>query len=81
MSPKRKLLTVSLPPDLDRKFDKLAQVEGKNKSQLFREMFHTYEQLRQEREFYELQRYGANEARKLGILTEADVEELVFQDR
>jgi len=81
MSPKRKLLTVSLPPDLARKFDKLAQVEGKNKSQLFREMFHTYEQLRREREFYELQRYGANEARKMAILTEADVEELVFQDR
>ena len=81
MSPKRKLLTVSLPPDLARKFDKLAQVEGKNKSQLFREMFRTYEQLRQEREFDELQRYGANEARKMGILTEADVEELVFQDR
>ncbi len=81
MSPKRKLLTVSLPPDLARKFDKLAQDEGKNKSQLFREMFHTYERHRREREFYELQRYGANEARKMGILTEADVEELVFQDR
>ena len=81
MSPKRKLLTVSLPPDLARKFDKLAQGEGKNKSQLFREMFQTYEQLRQEREFHELQRYGANEARKMDILTEADVEELVFQDR
>jgi len=81
MSPKRKLLTVSLPPDMARKFDKLAQVEGKNKSQLFREMFHTYEQLGREREFYEFQRYGANEARKMAILTEADVEELVFQDR
>ena len=81
MSPKRKLLTVSLPPDLARKFDKLAQSEGKNKSQLFREMFHTYEQLRQEREFYEFQRYGANKARKMSILTEADVEALVFQDR
>ena len=81
MSPKRKLLTVSLPPDMARKFDRLAQGEGKNKSQLFREMFRTYEQLRQEREFYEFQRYGANEARKMGILTEADVEELVFQDR
>ncbi len=81
MSPKRKLLTVSLPPDMAKKFDKLAQGKGKNKSQLFREMFHTYERHRREREFYELQRYGANEARKMGILTEADVEELVFQDR
>jgi len=66
MSPKRKLLTVSLPPDLARKFDELARGEGKNKSQLFREMFHTYEQHRR---------------RKMGILTEADVEALVFQDR
>jgi len=44
-------------------------------------MFHTYEQHRREREFNELQRYGAGEARKMGILTEADVEALVFQDR
>ncbi len=81
MSPKRKLLTVSLPPDMARKFDKMARGEGKNKSQLFREMFHTYEQQRLEREFHDLQRYGASEARKMGILTEADVEALVFQDR
>ncbi len=50
MSPKRKLLTVSLPPDMARKFDMLARGEGKNKSQLFREMFHTYEQQRLERQ-------------------------------
>jgi len=81
VSPKRKLLTVSLPPDMARKFDKLARGEGKNKSQLFREMFHTYEQQRLEREFNDLQRYGASEARKMDILTEADVEALVFQDR
>ncbi len=81
MSPKRKLLTVSLPPDMARKFDKLARGEGKNKSQLFREMFHTYERQRLEREFNDLQRYGASEARKMGVLTEADVEALVFQDR
>ncbi len=81
MSPKRKLLTVSLPPDMARKFDKMARGEGKNKSQLFREMFHTYEQQRLEREFQDLQRYGASEARKMGVLTEADVEALVFQDR
>jgi hypothetical protein len=30
---------------------------------------------------FELQRYGAMQARKKGILTEADVEALVFQDR
>ena len=57
-----------------KEFDKLAQQEDKNKSQLFREMFRSYEEHRREREFYELQRYGASEARNMGILTEADVE-------
>jgi len=81
MKPKRVPLTVSLPPELAREFDKLAKDETKNKSQLFREMFRTYQQRRVEQEFFELQRYGARQARKKGMLTEADVEALVFRDR
>ena len=81
MKPKRVPLTVSLPPELAREFDKLAKDETKNKSQLFREMFRTYQQRRVEQEFFELQRYGARQARKKGILTEVDVEALVFRDR
>lgn len=81
MNQKRVPLTVSVPPDLARKFQKLAKAEAKNKSQLFRDMFRAYEQRRLEQEFLELQRYGARQARKKGILTEADVEALVFQDR
>jgi hypothetical protein len=34
-----------------------------------------------EKEFRELQRYGAGLARKRGLLTEADVEKLVFGGR
>ena len=81
MKAKRVPLTVSLPPELAREFDKLAKDETKNKSQLFREMFRTYQQRRVEQEFFELQRYGARQARKKGILTEVDVEALVFRDR
>lgn len=81
MKPKRVPLTVSLPPELAREFDKLAKDETKNKSQLFRDMFRTYQQRRVEQEFLELQRYGARQARKKGILTEADVEALIFRDR
>ena len=81
MPPKRVPITVSVPPDMAKEFDKLAKQEAKNKSQLFREMFRTYEEHLREREFYDLQRYGAGEARKIGILTEADVEALLFQDR
>jgi metal-responsive CopG/Arc/MetJ family transcriptional regulator len=78
---KRVPVTVSLPPDLARKFERWAKAEAKNKSQLFRDMLRAYEQRRLEQEFFELQRYGARQARKKGILTEARVEALVFRDR
>ena len=78
---KRVALTVSLPPELAREFDKLAEAEAKNKSQLFRDMFRNYRQRRQEEEFFELQRYGSRQARKKGVLTEEDVDAIVFRDR
>ena len=70
-------ITVSVPSDLATKFEKLAKAEAKNKSQLFREMVSVYEQRRREIEFLALQRYGGKQARKKGILTEADVEALI----
>ncbi|CUS32834.1 CopG family ribbon-helix-helix protein [Candidatus Nitrospira nitrificans] len=74
-------VTVSLPSNLAENFDRLAKAEAKNKSQLFREMLTVYEQRRREKQFHELQRYGAKKARKKSALTEADVEKLVFQGR
>ncbi|CAD7782020.1 MAG: hypothetical protein KCCBMMGE_01221 [Candidatus Methanoperedenaceae archaeon GB37] len=44
-------------------------------------MFQFYKKFVLEQEFLELQRYGATLARKKGILTEEDVEKLVFEDR
>lgn len=81
MKQQRTALTVSLPPDMAKRFEKLAKAEAKNRSQLFRDMFRAYERQRLQEEFLDLQRYGVREARKRGILTEADVEALVFQDR
>lgn len=74
-------ITVSLPSNLAEDFERLAKAEAKNKSQLFRDMLATYEQRRREEQLHELQRYGAKQARKKGVLTEADVEKLVFQSR
>ena len=74
-------VTVSVPSELAAKFEKLAKAEAKNKNQLFREMISVYEQRRREEEFFALQRYGARQARKKVMLTEADVEALVFQNR
>jgi hypothetical protein len=44
-------------------------------------MMSVYERQRKTEEFHALQRYGVKQARKKGVLTEADVEALVFQDR
>ena len=75
-------VTVSLPSNLAENFDRLAKAEAKNKSQLFREMLTVYEQRRREEQFHELQRYGAKKnQREKSVLTEADVEKLVFQGR
>jgi len=74
-------VTVSLPSNLAESFERLAKAEAKNKSQLFREMLAVYERRRREEQFHELQRYGVKKARKRGILTEDDVEKLVFQGR
>ena len=74
-------VTISLSSNLAEDFNKLAKAESKNKSQLFREMLVAYERLRREQRFYELQRYGVKQAKKKGVLTEADVKKLVFQGR
>jgi metal-responsive CopG/Arc/MetJ family transcriptional regulator len=74
-------VTVSLPFNLAESFERLAKAESKNKSQLFREMLTAYERHRREERFYQLQRYGVKQAKKKGVLTEADVEKLVFQGR
>jgi metal-responsive CopG/Arc/MetJ family transcriptional regulator len=74
-------ITVSLPSNLAENFERLAKAEAKNKSQLFRDMLTAYERRQREVQFHELQRYGVKQARKKGVLTEADVEKLVFQGR
>ncbi|GJL53492.1 MAG: hypothetical protein NPIRA02_06240 [Nitrospirales bacterium] len=81
MDQKRVALTVSLPPKLARKFEKMAKAESKNKSQLFREMIQTYEQHRLGEEFFEIQRYGVRQAQRKGFLTEDDIDALVCKER
>ena len=81
MGRSRVAITVSLPPRLAREYDQLARATAKNRSQLFREMFEAYRVARDEEALRRLQRYGARKARERGILTERDVERLVFEDR
>ncbi|MBW3665586.1 MAG: ribbon-helix-helix domain-containing protein, partial [Actinobacteria bacterium] len=58
-----KVLSVSVPPDLARDFERLAEQQGGNKSELFREMLRVYQAYQETGRFEILQRYGAARAR------------------
>ena len=81
MKRRRVAMTISLSPEIAERYEKLAQKEAKNKSQLFRDMFLLYNAKILEQEFLDLQREGARLARKKGIFTEKDVERIVFEGR
>jgi len=81
MKRRRVAVTISLPPEIAKDYEKIADQEAKNKSQLFRDMFSLYREKALERELFDLQGYGAKRAREKGILTEKDVERIVFEGR
>jgi hypothetical protein len=81
MKRRRVAVTISIPPEIAEDYEKLAEKEAKNKSQLFRDMFLIYKAKALEQEFFDLQREGTKLARERGILTQKDVERIVFEDR
>lgn len=81
MKRRRVAMTISLPPEIAENYEKLAKQEAKNKSQLFRDMLLVYQAQALEQEFFDLQRYGVKLARRKGILSEEDVEKIVFEGR
>ena len=81
MARRRAAIIISLPPEMAEDYERIAQKEAKKKSQLFRDMFVVYKKEAAEREFFELQCYGSKLARGNGILTEKDVERIVFEGR
>jgi metal-responsive CopG/Arc/MetJ family transcriptional regulator len=76
-----KVLAVSLPPDAATDFERMAREEGRNKSELFREMLRVYRIWRETQRFESLQRYSAAVARERGIRSEKDVERLIQEFR
>jgi len=70
------VLSVSVPPESAREFERLAEREGRNKSELFREMLAVYLTYQET-----LQRYGASAARRAGVRDEGDVERLIQESR
>ena len=76
-----KVMTFSVPPEEAREFNDFARQEGRNKSEMFREMLQIYRVWRETQRFESLQRYGAARARELGIRDERDVERLIHEFR
>ena len=76
-----RVVAVSVPPESAETFERIADEEGRNKSELFREMLRVYRTYRETGQFESLQRYGAARARALGVHDEQDVERLVAETR
>ncbi len=76
-----KVITVSIPPDAAEDFERIAEDEGRNRSELFREMLRVYRTYRETRTFESLQRYGAAQASRQGVRNEKDVERLIREAR
>ena len=75
------MIAVSVPPESAEDFARMARQEGRNKSELFREMLRVYRAYQETGRFESLQRYGAARARALGVRDERDVERLIRETR
>ena len=76
-----RVLTVSVPPEAAEDFERMAEREGRNRSELFREMLGVYRAYLETRTFESLQRYGAAKASHRGVRSEKDVERLLREAR
>ena len=81
MARKTQVVGFSVPPEVAAEYERLAERERRSKSELFREMIAVYTAKREEEAFVRLQNRMSRRARTRGVLTEKDVERLVFEDR
>ena len=81
MARKTAVLGFSVSPALAKEYEQIAEREGTTKSDLFRRMVNTYKAEREEQEFFALQRKMARRTRQTVVLTEEDVERIIFEDR
>jgi len=76
-----KTLTVSLPPQIYEEIERLARLERKTKSELFRDMVKVYEEHLDEERWQRLRRLGRATAGKYRLSSERDIEKLVHEAR
>lgn len=76
-----KTLTVSLPPQIFEEIERLAKLERKTKSELFRDMVKVYEDHLDEERWKRLRRLGRATAKKYRLSSDQDIEKLVHEAR
>lgn len=72
-------LNISLPKELVKKIDRVAQKEYRNRSELIREALRIY--LKDLMEWDEIFEYGKKVGKKMGIKSEEDVNKIVYEFR
>jgi metal-responsive CopG/Arc/MetJ family transcriptional regulator len=81
MARNTRVLGFSVAPAIAEEYDRLAQRQKKSKSELFRQMVENYKARLDEEEFFRLQARMARRAQRKKVLTEKEVEKIVFEDR
>lgn len=72
-------INLSVPSDLLKDIDRQAKSEHRTRSEFFRDA--AREHILREQKWKSLQRYGASQARKMGIRTEEDVVRVIHEFR
>lgn len=73
MQTQRSIINVSMPPALAKRVEKVAREENRTKSELLREAFRRYEF---DRDWAKIRAVGEETARRMGIKTDDDVEQI-----
>lgn len=76
-----KTMTVSLPPEMVKEVERLAAIEKKSKSQLFRDMFAVYEEMQREKRWQNARSAGKRAFKRLNITSEEDIDRLIHEVR
>ena len=76
---KRKILNISMPPELYKDVEKLAEEQAKAKGEFVREVIRQY--VSTDRRWKEIRKWGEESAQRLGIKDQRDVEGILEQYR
>ena len=76
---KRKILNISLPPELYREVEKLSREQAKAKGEFVREVIRQY--IATDKRWKQIRKWGEESARRIRVKDQGDVEGIIEQYR